>query len=251
MPHRGVVRLGQGDRLRFANRRRYDFAPSPLSFDASTFEIWGALLNGGRVVLPPAGPLSLRRDRRRHTPAPCHDLVADGLRFFILMVDLRLGDLKPLRQLLAGGDVLSVEHVKKVLRALPGLPDRQRLWSDRKYDVYMRLSRRNDSELSPSVPIGRPIANTQVYVLDAQGEPVPVGVAGEAVCRRRWRRVRLSERAPPDRRAIHRRFVWSPRGLASLSDRRLRAAGGRMATSSFWDECDSQVKSGGFSSRAW
>jgi aspartate racemase len=79
---------------------------SPLSFDASTFELWGALLNGGRVVLMPPGPPALAEIGeaiRRHGVTTLW--LTAGL--FHLMVDERLDDLKPLRQLLSGGDVLS------------------------------------------------------------------------------------------------------------------------------------------------
>ena len=178
VPHRGVVRLVMEADYVSLTAAETMLHHSPLSFDASTFELWGALLNGGRVVLLPPGPLSLdeigkaiRQDRvtTLWLTAP----------LFHLMVDEKLNHLKPLRQLIAGGDVLSVDHVKRARHALPdcrlinGYGPTENTTFTCCYPVP------GEAELASSVPIGRPIANNQVYVLDAQGEPVPVGVAGE------------------------------------------------------------------------
>ena len=88
-----------------------------LSFDASTFEIWGALLNGGKLVLLPMASPSLAElaDAIAHHQVTTLWLTA-GL--FHLMVDEQLDALKPVRQLLAGGDVLSGAHVRKALAEL-------------------------------------------------------------------------------------------------------------------------------------
>ena len=98
---------------------------------------------------------------------------------FHLMVEQRLDDLKPLRQLLAGGDVLSPEHVLKARRALPNCRIINGYGPTENTTFTCCYTVVDERELTPSVPIGRPIANTQVYVLDASLEPVPVGVAGE------------------------------------------------------------------------
>src|SRR5271157_4962883 len=95
------------------------------------------------------------------------------------MVDERLDELKPLRQLLAGGDVLSPEHVVKACRALPGCRLVNGYGPTENTTFTCCYTVADERDLAPSVPIGRPIANTQVYVLDPGMQPVPVGVAGE------------------------------------------------------------------------
>jgi aspartate racemase len=95
------------------------------------------------------------------------------------MVDERLDDLKPLRQLLAGGDVLCPKRVDKARRALPDcrLINGYGPTENTTYTCCYTVA--DDRELIPTVLIGRPIANTRVYVLDQRLQPVPVGVAGE------------------------------------------------------------------------
>src|SRR6185369_11292042 len=117
VPHRAVVRLvretGYSSGEVFLHQ-------SPITFDASTLEIWGALLNGGRLVLaPPETPtlaaLAALLERQHVTTLW---LTAS---LFHQMVDDQLDGLRPLRRLLAGGDVLSPTHVGRLRAALPGL----------------------------------------------------------------------------------------------------------------------------------
>jgi amino acid adenylation domain-containing protein len=177
IPHRGVVRLVK-------NTNYLDFSPqqvwlqlAPISFDASTLEIWGSLLNGGKLVLFPGEKPSLSElgqtiDRHQITTL----WLTAGL--FHLMVDERIEDLQPLRQLIAGGDVLSVPHVRKVLATLP---DCQLIngYGPTENTTFTCCYPISSLEGLTSVPIGRPIANTQVYVLDPNRQPVPIGIPGE------------------------------------------------------------------------
>lgn len=178
VPHRGVVRLVKGADYVSLTPDETLLHLSPLTFDASTFELWGALLNGGRVVLlPPGLPVlaEIGAAIRRHGVTTLW--LTAGL--FHLMVDERLEDLKPLRQLLAGGDVLCPTRVAKARRALPGcrLINGYGPTENTTFTCCHTVAAGQESR--PSVPIGRPIANTRVYILDGHLQPVPVGVAGE------------------------------------------------------------------------
>jgi aspartate racemase len=178
VPHRAVVRLVKGADYASLSAKETLLHLSPLSFDASTFELWGALLNGGRVVVMAPRPPTLAEigEAIRLHGVTCAWLTA-GL--FHLMVDERLDDLRSLRQLLAGGDVLSPEHVRKARRALPGCRIINGYGPTENTTFTCCYTVVDERELSPSVPIGRPIANTQVYILDETRQHVPVGVAGE------------------------------------------------------------------------
>src|SRR5205807_125451 len=151
---------------------------APISFDASTFEIWGSLLNGSRLAIMQPGTPSLNELGNAIADYGVTTLwLTAGL--FHLMVDYRVDDLRRVRQLLAGGDVLSVAHVEKLLRG----PGKCRLINGygptegTTFTCFYPVPS-NESPCD-SIPIGRPIANTKVYLLDAYLQPVPVGVPGE------------------------------------------------------------------------
>ena len=176
--HRAIVRL-----VRDTNYVRLDADEAvlgfgPASFDASTFEVWAPLLNGGRSVLVAPGEPSLdvlgeTIERERITTlwltAP----------LFEQMVDTQLHRLAAVRQILSGGDVLSPLHARRALDALPnarvvnGYGPTENTTFTACFDVPRNWSP------EAALPIGRPVANTTVYLLDAYREPVPVGVCGE------------------------------------------------------------------------
>jgi len=180
VPHRGVVRLVKNPDYVSLGPNETLLHLSPLSFDASTFELWGALLNGGRVVLMPPERLSISeigRCIREHGVTTLW--LTAGL--FHLMVEESIDDLKPLRQLLAGGDVLSPSHVRKARIALPGCRIINGYGPTENTTFTCCHTVSDDVEKTDTVPIGRPISNTQVYILDGKLRPVPVGVPGELV----------------------------------------------------------------------
>jgi surfactin family lipopeptide synthetase C len=176
--HRGVVRLVTGTAyVSFAPEEVFlQFAP--LAFDASTFEIWGPLLNGARLaIMPPHIPSlhELGEAIRRHRVTTLW--LTAGL--FHQVVDECPAILHPVRQLLAGGDVLSVPHVKTVLgqRAGGRLVNGYGPTEGTTFTCCYVMT--DVRQVDESVSIGRPIANTTVYILDEQMGPVPVGVFGE------------------------------------------------------------------------
>lgn len=178
IPHRGVVRLVKGVDYANLDASQVLVHLSPLSFDASTFEIWGALLNGGRVVLMPPGVPGLAdigEVIRNHGVTTLW--MTAGL--FHLMVEERLEDLKPLRQLLAGGDVLSPACVRKARAALPGCRLINGYGPTENTTFTTTFEIVDETTVEGGVPIGKPISNTRVYVLDESRQPVPIGVPGE------------------------------------------------------------------------
>ncbi|HET6978705.1 MAG TPA: amino acid adenylation domain-containing protein [Pyrinomonadaceae bacterium] len=178
IPHRGVVRLVR-------NTNYYDFGPgetllqlAPISFDASTFEVWGSLLNGGRlVVMPPDSPSleELGRALRQHGITTL--FLTTGL--FHLMANGELESLLGLRRLLSGGEVLSPQAVKQVVEAGSALTfcDIYGPTENTTYSTFYPVQ--SGTSFGATVPIGKPINNTQVYVLDSELRPTPAGVPGE------------------------------------------------------------------------
>jgi len=174
--HRSIVRLVRNTNYaRFGREERFlHFAP--LSFDASTFEIWGSLLNGARLVIFPEAKATLEElgaaiQRHRITTL----WLTAGL--FHQMVDLQLDAFGSVHQLLAGGDVLSVPHVRRVLERWPQC----RMingYGPTETTTFACCHRASTPFSLPSVPIGRPISNTTLYILDSGLNPVPVGIVG-------------------------------------------------------------------------
>lgn len=178
VPHRGVVRLVRGADYVSLTPEETLLHHSPLPFDASTFEIWGSLLNGGRLVIMPPGQHSLSETSRVISTHRVTTLwLTAGL--FHLMADGQLEQLTGLRQLLAGGDVLNPQRVTKARRALPGCRIVNGYGPTENTTFTCCYTVEDDSDLSNGVPIGRPIANTRAYILDSLLQPVPIGVAGE------------------------------------------------------------------------
>jgi acyl-coenzyme A synthetase/AMP-(fatty) acid ligase/acyl carrier protein len=151
---------------------------APVAFDASTLEIWAPLLNGGRLVLFPGRRASLDEIGEAIARHGVTSLwLTAGL--FHQMVDERPQALRPLRQLLAGGDVLSPAHVRGALDALPGITliNGYGPTENTTFTACHAVTVANPPDWT--VPVGRPIGGTRVYVLDAEFRPVPEGVWGE------------------------------------------------------------------------
>jgi amino acid adenylation domain-containing protein len=176
--NRAIVRLVRNTNYCHFGRDEVFLQFAPASFDASTFEIWGALLNGGKLVLTPAGVTSLEdlgREIREHGVTTLW--LTSGL--FNLMIEQRLEDLRGVRQLLAGGDVLSPRHVRIALEMLPPcrLINGYGPTENTTFTCCYEIGR--DRRVDESIPIGRPIANTRVYILDDRMRPVAAGQSGE------------------------------------------------------------------------
>ena len=170
---------------------------SNTSFDAATFEIWGALLTGARLhVLAPDVVLSPELFTR--------EIVASGLTVLFITTALfhQLAALAPdafrtLDHLLFGGEVCDVAVVRRVLAVGPR----------RLLHVYGPTETttfatwhlvRAVEPAATSIPIGRPLANTTIRILDRARQPVPIGVRGEifiggpGVARGYWNRPELT-----------------------------------------------------------
>jgi aspartate racemase len=178
VPHRGVVRLVRNTNYASFEPSEVFLLGAPIAFDASTLEIWGPLLNGGKLIVPRPGPLALRDIADAIALHKVTTLwLTAGL--FHLMVDTRIEDLNYLRQLLAGGDVLSVAHVKRVLEHAPNCRMINCYGPTENTTFTTCHTVKAVERLDESVSIGRPINNTQLYILDKYLQPVPVGVPGE------------------------------------------------------------------------
>jgi amino acid adenylation domain-containing protein len=245
IPHRAVARLAKGQGyVALGPGERVAHAAAP-AFDATTFELWGALLNGAAVavvpravLLEPARLLDLLRERRV------------GVLFLTTALFNRLADHDPggfagLKALLFGGEACDPLRVRRVLAA--GGPGRL-------LHVYGPTESTTFASWqvvaavpadAATVPIGRPLANTRLQVLDRQGRPVPPGGVGE-LCLGGPGLARGYLGSPGLTAA---RFV--PDGVSGLSGERLYRTGDRVrlllgGALEFVGRLDRQVKIRGF-----
>ena len=176
--HRGVVRLVREPNYVRLTSTEVFLQLAPISFDAATFEIWGCLLNGGRLVIPPVGLLGIDDIGNLIQQYGVNILwLTAGL--FHAIVDRQIAILQPLRQLLAGGDILSVPHVQRFLDTVPecqlinGYGPTENTTFTCCNLVSLPLV------AGESIAIGYPISGTQVYILDEQLQPVGSNLTGE------------------------------------------------------------------------
>jgi amino acid adenylation domain-containing protein len=177
-PHRAVANLVlHSNYARLTSRNRV-LQVSSIAFDAATLEIWGALLHGGTLVLFPSTIVDPEELGDELIVRGINTL-AMSISTFKVLAEHRLSSLSGVEQILVGGETMPRAEVRRVFDAHPRcefinvygpaetttFSCTQRLWE---WDGQ-----------SESVPIGRPIQRTQVYVLDERLEPVPIGVRGE------------------------------------------------------------------------
>ncbi|MEM7586881.1 MAG: amino acid adenylation domain-containing protein, partial [Acidobacteriota bacterium] len=176
--HRAVVRLVRESTFVDFSSRHVFLMLVPLTFDVSTFEIWGPLLNGARLAVHPAREIALDAlgaTIKRHRVTTLW--LTSGL--FHLMIDERPDDLAGVEQLLAGGDIVSARHAQARLEAHPDgiFIDGYGPTESTTFATSQRLVA--GDFIGSSVPIGRPIANTTTHVTNRWLTAVPPGVEGE------------------------------------------------------------------------
>ncbi|MCG1018059.1 non-ribosomal peptide synthetase, partial [Mycetohabitans sp. B4] len=177
--HRSIARLViNNGYLDVGAADRVALAANP-AFDASTFEVWAPLLNGATAVV-------ISRDTVLNPAAFAQTLREQRISILWLTVGLfnqlfiELGPVFPqLKALIVGGDALDASVVAQVLK---GTPPQQLIngYGPTESTTFTTTYRINAiREDIVSIPIGRPIANTRIYLLDRYGQPVPLGTVGE------------------------------------------------------------------------
>ncbi len=177
--HRGVNRLLFGVNYVHLDATQRFLQIAPISFDASTFEIWGALLHGGKcVIFPESIPTAKSLSEEIHK----HGITVLWLTaaLFNSIIDDDPQALSGIKQLLIGGEALSLAHVNRAFETLPftQIINGYGPTENTTFTCCYPIPRKLETTIE-SIPIGSPIANTQVYILDEYLQPVPVGVPGE------------------------------------------------------------------------
>ncbi|MFM6134230.1 MAG: non-ribosomal peptide synthetase, partial [Sphaerospermopsis kisseleviana] len=175
VPHRAVNRLVcNTNYVQFTTTDRTAQA-SNTSFDAATFEIWGTLLHGATLVGVPQNVLL--------SPLYFADYISEqkiNILFLTTALFNQLANIVPqafkdLRYLLFGGEAVDPKTVRAVLKN--GAPQNLlHVYGPTESTTYSCFYPVEDvPEGATTLPIGRPISNTQIYILNEQLQPVPVG----------------------------------------------------------------------------
>ncbi|TCP59123.1 amino acid adenylation domain-containing protein [Tumebacillus sp. BK434] len=198
IPHRGVARLVKNGNYLIAGAEDVLLQLAAISFDAAVPEVWGSLLNGAKLVVFPAETPTIDEIVR----VICEEEVTVALLTTGLLPQLAeadLSSLQSLRRMAVGGDVMSAQHAQRVLEKLPGLM-LANAYGPTENSVASTVFWMTDPDDVPAVvPIGRAVRNNELYVLDRQLQPVPVGVAGElhvggpGLARGYWNRPELTQ----------------------------------------------------------
>jgi amino acid adenylation domain-containing protein len=240
LPHRAVLRLVRGaDFAAMTGTERWLHAAAP-AFDSSILELWAPLLNGAAVVVLPGLPSVARIAEaiRRHRVTSA--FLTTGL--FNLVVDTDVEALRPLRQLVIGGEPASPGHVRRALQVVGTLVNGYGPTENTTFTICHPLH--DPAEVTSPVPLGQPINGTTVHITDDYGYPVPAGVTGEILAGGRG--LALGYAGAPGLTAE--RFVPSPSGPPGA---RLYRTGdyGRLGADGlvhFAGRRDNQVKVRGF-----
>lgn len=177
--HRNIVRVVQNTNYIDITNRDHVLQLSSYSFDGAIFDIFGALTNGARLVLVPRetlleiGLLADLIQRQRIS------VMFITTAFFNVLVDVNVNCFRDVRAILFGGERVSVGHVRKALAHL-GAGRLNHVYGPTEstiFTTYLPVDFVDESALT--VPIGRPISNTTVYIVDSRNKLLPIGVVGE------------------------------------------------------------------------
>ncbi|HEX2093968.1 MAG TPA: amino acid adenylation domain-containing protein, partial [Longimicrobiaceae bacterium] len=183
VPHIGVVNrlvwmqnayeMGADDRI---------LQKTTFSFDVSVWEFFWPLMTGARLVMARPGghqdPAYLAEVIRREEVSTIH-FVPSMLQVFLdHLDDAQARGCASLRRIVCSGEAMARALVDRTHRQLPSAR-LHNLYGPTEAAVDVTAWECTREESEAAVPIGRPIANTGIYLLDVRGEPVPVGVAGE------------------------------------------------------------------------
>jgi amino acid adenylation domain-containing protein len=172
-----IITLTSDTCWRTGNHRRV-LMHSPHSFDAASYEMWVPLLAGGTVILLPPGPLDPARLHHALTTRNITATVLTKALFDLFVADFP-DSLGCLREVVTGGEEASVHSVNRAAELHPGLAVINVYGPTETTTIATRYRVPAAGVTGPAVPIGIPMGNTRVYVLDRGLRPVPAGVTGE------------------------------------------------------------------------
>lgn len=180
IPDRAIERLAINPRYVEVTPEDIILHFAPTAFDASTFEIWAAWLNGAELVVFTAA---------QPTPTILGDFIEQHrcsiawftVGLFNTLIDTGPAVLAPLRAVLTGGDALSPEHIARAYQALPytRIINGYGPTENTTFTCCHPIPRAPDLATWSNIPIGQAISGTSIHIVDTEMKPVADGHEGE------------------------------------------------------------------------
>ncbi|TRU23563.1 MAG: non-ribosomal peptide synthetase [Microcystis aeruginosa Ma_MB_S_20031200_S102] len=183
---KGVIVTHQAVNRLVLNTNYIQFTPddrvvqaSNIAFDAATFEIWGALLNGAKIIIIAKSVLLSPQELAVSLKENQISILFLTTALFNQLANLVPQAFSNLRCLLFGGEAVEPKWVQEVLEK--GAPQRLlHVYGPTENTTFSSWYLvENVASTATTIPIGKAIANTQIYLLDKNLQPVPIGVVGE------------------------------------------------------------------------
>ncbi|WP_299258183.1 non-ribosomal peptide synthetase [uncultured Aquimarina sp.] len=173
---KNVIRLVKSSNYyRFSSKDTL-LATGSFSFDATTFEYWGTLLNGSRLILCSNDTLLDNELLAYEIEKRDVNVMWFTAGWLNQLVESNLDIFRNLKTIISGGDKLSSIHIHKLretyknLEIINGYGPTENTTFSITYNI---------GKVSENIPIGQPISNSKVYILDTNNSLIPVGVTGE------------------------------------------------------------------------
>jgi len=175
--HKNIVRLVKNNKFITFEKDEHILQTGSIVFDACTFEIWSALLNGFKLYIITKEALLDTNILSKYLEENKITTLWLTAPLFNQLCEVNPYVFKHVKKLLTGGDVLSPVHINKARQANPNLiiingygPTENTTFS-----CCFTI----DKEYTKSIPIGKPISNSTAYVVDRTGKLCPIGIPGE------------------------------------------------------------------------
>ena len=175
--HRCVVRLVKNTNYQTFREDESILQTGALEFDASTYEIWGCLLNGASFYLVSKDTILNAEKLKKTLNSNNITSIWMTSALFNQMLDTDPDIFCSLKYLLTGGDIVSPSHVRRLKDHVPGITviNCYGPTENTTFSTFHPV----EKEYIDNIPIGGPIANSTVYILDKFHRPVPIGTGGE------------------------------------------------------------------------
>ncbi|WP_147203649.1 non-ribosomal peptide synthetase, partial [Segetibacter aerophilus] len=176
--HGNVVSLVKGAEYVSLTDKDILLSTGSPSFDATTFEYWGMLLNGGQLVLCTENTLLDSQLLKAEISANKVTKMWFTSSWFNQLVETDITVFAGLQTILVGGEKLSEKHIEKLRQADPSI-EIINGYGPTENTTFSITYNIQENEVNSSIPIGRPVTNRTAYIANHANQLVPIGVPGE------------------------------------------------------------------------